>query len=248
MILLSVLREIIESFELDSGQVLTAEQVFSAFGVDAPGNTNDNNSGGNNGGQDSTTPNLIGTDGNDTLLGTAAAETLQGKLGDDTYIYSGGKDTLIDTGGIDKVSFGAGISFVKSGNDFIIRVKGDANNDLLIQDFFSDGNKVIESFELDSGQVITAGQVFSAFGVNAPEARSLSSKAAAKQSALISDELNRPPELGNSLIETSSQSLNAGYEQLIHAMSTFGSGSSAMDLIDDRSLYAPELLAGITPG
>ncbi len=51
----------------------------------------------------------------------------------------------------------------------------------------------------------------------------------------------------NNLMATQSKSLNAGYEQLIHAMSTFGSGSSAMDLIDDRSLYAPELLAGINP-
>ncbi|PID66803.1 MAG: hypothetical protein CR975_01120, partial [Gammaproteobacteria bacterium] len=142
----------------DGGYGITAKDIDQLVGV-AADNTNppaDNNHSDTpptdtQPADNSAASSQTGTDGNDTLQGEAGNDILSGGLGDDTYIYSGGQDTLIDSGGVDKVIFGADIAFadvgqhlIKSGDDFIIRVKGDAGNDLRMQDFFSDGNKTIE--------------------------------------------------------------------------------------------------------
>ncbi|WP_099070063.1 calcium-binding protein [Nostoc linckia] len=53
-------------------------------------------------------PNIIGTNGNDTLLGSNSADTINGKAGNDTITAKKGNDTLTGGGGKDKFVYNLG--------------------------------------------------------------------------------------------------------------------------------------------
>ena len=59
---------------------------------------------------------------------------------------------------------------MSSGNDLILRVNGDANNQVTIKDFFSNADSIIETINFETGGSITHEQIFGAFGKAIPEA------------------------------------------------------------------------------
>lgn len=84
-------------------------------------------------------PNLTGTNQNDTLTGTAAANRIEARDGNDTILSLGGKDRVDAGRGNDRVDAGAGNDTVLGGegNDLILggagrdRLEGGEGNDLL---------------------------------------------------------------------------------------------------------------------
>ena len=115
--------------------------------------------------------------GDNTIKDTKGNDLLEGGQGNDTYIYTAGKDTIIDTHGIDKLIFSNGITFnqvgsglMSSGNDLILRVNGDANNQVTIKDYFSNGDRIIETISFETGGSISHEQIFGLFGKAIPEA------------------------------------------------------------------------------
>ena len=147
----------------------------------------DNTDTGGNGDDDTTTPSTpttpeeptdnVDLSGDNTIKDTAGNDRLEGGRGNDTYIYTAGKDTIVDTHGIDEIIFSNGITFnqvgsglMSSGNDLILRVNGDANNQVTIKDYFSNGDSIIETISFETGGSISHEQIFGLFGKAIPEA------------------------------------------------------------------------------
>lgn len=171
----------IEKMIFDSGNELTANQIFSAFGLASPtttvvpgalilGDGQDNILDGT-AGSDA----LIGGRGNDILNGGSGDDQLIGGAGDDIYVIglNSGKDTIIDTAGTNIISFTDGISFsdvasglMKSGDNLILNIAGTANT-VTVMNFFSVAN-TIDSLQFENGSQLTASQLYGAFGVSAP--------------------------------------------------------------------------------
>ena len=59
---------------------------------------------------------------------------------------------------------------MSSGNDLILRVNGDANNQVTIKDYFSNGDRIIETISFETGGSISHEQIFGLFGKAIPEA------------------------------------------------------------------------------
>ena len=98
--------------------------------------------------------------GNDSLTGGRGNDILNGGNGNDTYYYNlgDGQDTINETGGVDKIVFGTGItredlSFRQEGNNLIIKVKGDENQQITINNHFKYEGKNIEEFHFADGTV-----------------------------------------------------------------------------------------------
>ena len=132
--------KLVEIFQLATGEQLTANQIFTAFGLTMPGTG-----------------------------GTTNA------AGDTIYNYTSGDLTITEVSGTDKVVFASGITFsqvgsnlTKSGNDLIIKVNGSATNKVTVKDFFLAGDKLVETFQLATGEQLTASQIFTAFGLTLP--------------------------------------------------------------------------------
>ncbi|MCU4539253.1 hypothetical protein KTI96_19105 [Acinetobacter bereziniae] len=132
---------LVETFQFATGQPLTAQQIFTAFGLTLPS----------------------------TGGGTTNA------VGDTTYTYTSGDLTITEVSGNDKVVFASGITFsqignylTKSGNDLILKVNGSTTNKITIKDFFLAGDKLVEIFKFATGEELTAGQIFGAFGLTLP--------------------------------------------------------------------------------
>lgn len=124
-----------------------------------------------------TAPNNDDLSGDNTITDTMGNDQLRGGRGNDTYIYTAGKDTIIDTHGIDTLIFSNGITFnqvgsglISSGNDLILRVNGDANNQVTIKDYFSNGDSIIETIRFETGGSISYEQIFGLFGKAIPQA------------------------------------------------------------------------------
>ncbi|GAB58547.1 hypothetical protein RNAN_1520 [Rheinheimera nanhaiensis E407-8] len=131
---------------------------------------------------------LTGTAGNDVLLagagddvlnGLAGNDRLFGGTGNDTYIYHSGQDVITEAGGTDKLIFSNGITFnqvasglMKSGNDLVLRVNGNAANSVTLTNFFLGGDHLVESIEFETGGSISAAQIFGAFGLPVPTGES----------------------------------------------------------------------------
>ncbi len=141
---------------------------------------------GTGGGNPSTDPQTItGTNGNDilqgglgndTLNGGLGNDTLNGGLGNDTYIYTAGIDTITEAGGTDTVVFSNGITFdqastfgMYNNKDLIIMIDGSNNNQVIIKDFFTNGERIVEEFQYEAeGYVISAQQIFDMYGLTMP--------------------------------------------------------------------------------
>ncbi len=164
------------------GMMVSAQKI--AGQLTALPKSDDSNTGVN--GNDGTTPTTptnpdVPTDnvdlsGDNTIKDTKDNDRLEGGRGNDTYIYTAGKDTIIDTHGIDKLIFSNGITFnqvgsglMSSGNDLILRVNGDANNQVTIKDYFSNGDRIIETISFETGGSISHEQIFGLFGKAIPK-------------------------------------------------------------------------------
>ena len=98
--------------------------------------------------------------GDDSLTGGRGNDILNGGNGNDTYYYNlgDGQDTINETGSVDKIVFGTDItredlSFRQEGNNLIIKVKGDENQQITINNHFKYEGKNIEEFHFADGTV-----------------------------------------------------------------------------------------------
>ena len=165
------------------GMMVSAQKI--AGQLTALPESDNTDTGGN--GDDTTTPTTpttpeepadnIDLSGDNTIKDTAGSDRLEGGRGNDTYIYTAGKDTIVDTHGIDEIIFSNGITFnqvgsglMSSGNDLILRVNGDANNQVTIKDYFSNGDSIIETISFETGGSMSHEQIFGLFGKAIPEA------------------------------------------------------------------------------
>ncbi|WP_312080367.1 calcium-binding protein [Acinetobacter schindleri] len=143
---------LVENFEFETGGVLTAQQIFDAFGLTLPATGGSGNPG--------------------------SSEV----VGDTVYNYTTGGLTINEISGNDKVIFKNGITFSQignyltmSGNDLILKLNGSNTNKVTVKDFFLGGDNIVETFAFETGGQITASQIFGAFGLAMPAARSLTS-------------------------------------------------------------------------
>ncbi|WP_196158700.1 calcium-binding protein [Reinekea sp. G2M2-21] len=101
---------------------------------------------------------LIGGAGNDTLDGGTGNDVLIGGTGNDTYYYraNSGQDVIDNTGGgTDSVFFiGIGesqLSTERDGDDLIIRVDDDTQQEIRVKDHYLNANNQIERIGYDNG-------------------------------------------------------------------------------------------------
>ena len=157
---------LIESIEFETGGNISAEQIFGAFGLTMP--------------EDNMLDWIEGTAGNDTLYDSSGDDRMRGGLGDDVYIYTNGADIIEESGGYDRLIFSNGIEFnqvgsglMKSGDDLILSVDQNPNQQVTIKSFFLGGTHIVESIEFETGGSISAEQIFGAFGLTLPQRRSM---------------------------------------------------------------------------
>ena len=98
-----------------------------------------------NGGDDT----VYGGNGNDVLYGGTGCDVLDGGLGHDVYVWNlgDGFDEIRDNGE-NTVRFGTGIAFedlsyVRSGTDLLVYVKGDYGQGLKFYDYFTAAGRFI---------------------------------------------------------------------------------------------------------
>jgi Ca2+-binding RTX toxin-like protein len=124
--------------------------------------------GGNGSGAGSGTDVLIGGDGNDVLVGEDGNDTLMGGAGNDSYYYKAGQGVdVIDNrgGGSDGVFFLDGLdrnrlSYHQDGNDLVILVDGDLEQQVRVTDHFLGGDHAITYVQpTDGGNAIMAGDI-----------------------------------------------------------------------------------------
>ncbi|WP_444907688.1 calcium-binding protein [Microbulbifer sp. SSSA008] len=132
------------------------------------GADNDRLIGGNGGNSGSGNDTLYGEDGDDILSGEDGNDLLVGGLGNDQYYYgaNGGVDTIDNTGGgTDWILLTDGIareqlSFHQDGNDLIILVDSDLEQQIRVLGHFEGGDKAISYVQPDDGgYAITAATV-----------------------------------------------------------------------------------------
>lgn len=123
------------------------------------GADNDYLAGGNGSGSGSGNDILKGEEGNDTLSGEDGDDLLIGGLGDDRYYYSanGGVDTVDNTGGgfdgvflLDGITRGQ-LTFHQDGDDLVILVDSDLDQQMRIADHFLGGDSAISYVQPDDG-------------------------------------------------------------------------------------------------
>ncbi|WP_180024732.1 calcium-binding protein, partial [Acinetobacter sp. YH1901134] len=143
---------LVETFQFATGEEITADDIFGAFGLTLP------------------------STGGGTETGSSEVE------GDTTYEYTTGALMINEVSGNDKVVFKNGITFSQignylnmSGNDLILKLDGSNTNKVTVKDFFLGGDYVVETFAFETGGQITASQIFGAFGLTMPAATSLTS-------------------------------------------------------------------------
>lgn len=92
--------------------------------------------------------------------------------GDTTYNYTSGALIINEISGTDKVVFATGTTLsqissnlTKIGNDLLIKVKGSTANTVTVKNFFLAGNYLVETFQVATGEKLTAAQIFTAYGL-----------------------------------------------------------------------------------
>ena len=176
-----IIADTLASIEFSNGSSISASQLFSVFGVEAPtlvqasrslviGSEQDNTLTGSDAGDV-----IITGSGNDTLRGLSGNDYLVGGAGDDVYEISlnSGKDRIIDSVGSNKIIFSSDIYFndvasglSKSGDDLVLTVVN-SDNKITVHQFFNLAN-TINTLEFMSGGQIDASQLYGLFGVSSP--------------------------------------------------------------------------------
>ncbi|WP_417662826.1 calcium-binding protein [Pseudomonas sp.] len=130
------------------------------------GEGNDYLSGGNGSQSGSGNDILIGGIGNDVLDGEDGDDQLTGGTGDDQYYYraNGGVDVIDNTGGGFDGAFFIGIartriSFHRDGDDLLILVDGDLEQQVKVTNHFLGGDFSIDYIQPDGGSYITTAQI-----------------------------------------------------------------------------------------
>ena len=192
---------LIETFYFETGGSITAQQIFSAFGLPVPEieqpafdqtvtGTNSNDTLNGTSGKDlikgldgnDTIYGLAGNDqleggaGNDRLEGGAGNDLLMGGPGDDTYVFARGfgQDIIDNAGGGNDTIYFEGINFsevcnalTKSGNDLVLKVSG-TSDQVTIKDYFTGGDKTVQTIQFSTGGSVTAEQIFGLFSMPMP--------------------------------------------------------------------------------
>ncbi|WP_272493077.1 calcium-binding protein [Atopomonas sediminilitoris] len=130
------------------------------------GDGNDYLSGGNGGQSGSGNDTLLGGAGNDVLDGEDGNDMLTGEAGDDKYYYraNGGLDVIDNTGGGFDGAFFIGIarsrlSFHRDGDDLIILVDGDLDQQVKVLKHFQGGDFALDYVQPDGGSYLTTSQI-----------------------------------------------------------------------------------------
>ncbi|KLD77734.1 hypothetical protein Y886_14145 [Xanthomonas hyacinthi DSM 19077] len=131
------------------------------------GDGNDHLSGGNGSFSGSGNDILIGGAGADQLVGEDGADVLFGGTGDDTYFYAAGSgvDSVDNTGGGSDWLYFDGIerarlTYHRDGDDLIVRVDGDAAQQMRVLDHFLGGEQAIAYVQPgDGGYAISAATI-----------------------------------------------------------------------------------------
>jgi Ca2+-binding RTX toxin-like protein len=124
-------------------------------------------SGGNGSFSGSGDDTLIGGDGDDTLVGEDGNDTLIGGAGNDQYLFKAntGQDEIDDSeGGTDWVFFNGidrdQLHWYRQGDDLLIRIDDDLNNQVAVKDHFLGGDHAIEYVQPgDGGNAISAASI-----------------------------------------------------------------------------------------
>lgn len=127
---------------------------------------NDYISGGNGSFSGSGDDMLIGGDGNDTLVGEDGNDLLYGGAGNDAYFYrqGSGVDTIYNRGGgqdyiyMDSINRDR-LSFHREGDDLIVRVDNDSNQQMRVVNHFLGGEHAIAFVQPADGYGITAAAI-----------------------------------------------------------------------------------------
>ncbi|WP_277420393.1 calcium-binding protein [Xanthomonas bonasiae] len=110
---------------------------------------------------------LIGGAGDDQLVGEDGADMLFGGAGNDTYFYAAGSgvDTIDNTGGgtdwlyFDGIDRGR-LTYHREGDDLIVRVDGDAGQQMRVLDHFLGGERAVAYVQPgDGGYAISAATI-----------------------------------------------------------------------------------------
>ena len=130
------------------------------------GDGNDYLSGGNGSFGGSGNDILIGGAGDDTLVGEDGDDLLIGGAGNDTYYYAAGSgsDTVDNVGGGTDWLYFADIArnrlgFHRDGDDLIVRVDGDASQQIRVLKHFLGGEYAISYVQPSGGNAIPASQI-----------------------------------------------------------------------------------------
>jgi len=172
---------------------------------------------------------LVGGNGNDTLVGEDGNDYLQGGAGDDQYVYraGNGKDVIDNAGGgTDWLIFDgvnrSRLSFHRSGDDLIVLVDGDSNQQVRVQKHFLGGDKAITYVQPADGNGIPASAI-GALLTPLPSGftpASIGIKAASLAAAGDSAQSWQAP---------------AALDQLVQAMAQFGGDTGGVGLLPEGS-------------
>ncbi|UKR54090.1 hypothetical protein K4A87_06625 [Xanthomonas fragariae] len=201
---------------------------------------------------------LYGGAGNDTLVGEDGNDLLFGGTGDDVYTYreGNGVDTVSVGGGSDSI-FMTGIertrlSFHRNGDDLIVRVDGDANQQVsVLKHFLGSDNALWMIQPEDGGHGISAAEFetlltpMQAGNTTASASRTSGSN---RLMASVSTEIVAVDHTKDPLATTASRrpvqrAVLAEVNQLVDAMGVFQTGAANLDVG-----LAPDVEAGILGG
>lgn len=137
---------------------------------------------------------LIGGAGVDTLVGEDGEDLLIGGTGNDKYVWQAGSgsDVIDNTGGGTDWLFFNGVartrlSFHRDGDDLVIRVDGDAAQQVRVQDHFKGGDLAISYVQPSDGNAIPASQ-FGSLLTLMPAASARQASASGVSSAIVMDQ------------------------------------------------------------
>ena len=158
---------------------------------------------------------LYGEDGNDQLDGGSGDNVLRGGLGNDTYVYrsdagvyqidnsDGGSDWLLFTDDLTADR----LSFIKSGDDLIVRVDGDENHQAVIGNWFLGQQYQLYAIQPSGANGITAATINRMFPPDNPEADGIEIPA-----EVVFDQQLYGTSDGEQLLGTSGNDSLRGYE------------------------------------
>ena len=158
---------------------------------------------------------LYGEDGDDQLDGGSGDNFLRGGLGNDTYVYrsdagvyqidnsDGGSDWLLFTDDLTADR----LSFIKSGDDLIVRVDGDENHQVVIGNWFLGQQYQLYAIQPSGANGITAATINRMFRPDNPEADGIEIPA-----EIVFDQQLYGTSDGEQLLGTSGNDSLRGYE------------------------------------